>query len=201
MDPKRKLWNQQQQALRKAVQADDHSRAIKLALVQHAPLHSALAAQSGVWSLEDDLWQGLSEASARRVPRNEDHSIAWVIWHIARIEDVAMNLLVAGRPQLLAQEGWFEKLNVLVRTTGNEMDRDGTAGLSTAIDLDSLRAYRTAVGFRTNEIIAQLRPGSLCEKVDPARIRRVKDEGAVVEAAAYITDYWSKRTIGTSSCT
>ena len=62
MDPNRKLWNQQQQALQRALsRQDDHQKAIELFLNQHAMLHSAKLARSKLWSFEDEVWQGLDE--------------------------------------------------------------------------------------------------------------------------------------------
>jgi hypothetical protein len=58
-----------------------------------------------------------------------------------------------------------------------------------------LRAYRIAVGRRTEKIVRQLTPDELKQKVDPVRLQQVKDEGAVVAAASVITDYWGGRTI------
>jgi len=59
-------------------------------------VHSAMMAQSGLCSFEDEIWQDTTEEVIRRIPRNCDHSVARIMWHIACIEDVAMNLLVAG---------------------------------------------------------------------------------------------------------
>jgi hypothetical protein len=50
-----------------------------------------------------------------------------------------------------------------------------------------------AVGRRTREIVKQLQPAELKQKVEPSRLQQVLDEGAVVEAARGIVDYWSKR--------
>jgi hypothetical protein len=63
-------------------------------------LHSAQMAQAGLWSFEDEVLQGLADPDLRRIPPDEEHSITWVLWPLARIEDVTMNLLVASRPQL-----------------------------------------------------------------------------------------------------
>jgi hypothetical protein len=75
------------------------------------------------------------------------------------------------------------------------MDAQGMADLSAVIDVEALRAYRVAVGRRTREIVTPLRAEELRQKVDPSRVQRVWDEGAVVEAASGIVDYWSKRNV------
>ena len=66
----------------------------------------------------------------RRIPPNGEHSIAWNIWHLARIEDVAMNLLVAGSPQVLQTGAWLVQMKITLRHTGNEMDLAGVEQLS-----------------------------------------------------------------------
>jgi hypothetical protein len=101
----------------------------------------------------------LSEAAARRVLPGGDHSIAWLTWHSARIEDVTMGVLLAGGPQLMERDGWFEKLKVNARDTDN---------LISAAALADLKL-----------------------KVDPARLRWLLDEGALVSAAQDAINYWA----------
>ena len=118
-DPNRNLWNQQYQTLREALaNPADHEKAIGLFLTQHAMVHSARMSESGLFSFEDEVWQGMTESAIRRIPKNGDHSVVWIFWHMTRIEDITMNLLVAGSPQILHQ-GWYERMKVNARDTGN----------------------------------------------------------------------------------
>lgn len=189
-----KLLNKQQTELRHVMMSfDQHDKAIRLFLRQHAMLHSVKMAQSEPWSFEDEILNDMTEEQIRRIPRNCEHSVAWCIWHIARIEDVAMNLLVAGSSQILHRSNWLERMKMTVCDTGNEMDEEDMAKLGATIDIEALRAYRVAVGRRTREIVQQLEPEELKQKVDPMRVQQVMDEGAVVEAARGIADYWSRR--------
>ena len=105
-----------------------------------------------------------------------------------------MNLLVAGRPQLFEAEGWLSRLGVVDKDTGNAMSEQRIADISTRVDLTALRAYRTAVGRRTREIVQGLRPEDLKKKTDPARLQRVLAEGAVEPAAMGLIEYWGGRT-------
>jgi hypothetical protein len=192
----RRLLNRQQTELRRIMTGfDQHDRAIRLFLRQHAMLHSAQMAQTEPWSFEDAILNDMTEEQIRRIPQNCEHSVAWCIWHIARIEDVAMNLLVAGRPQILHRDNWLERMKMTVGDTGNAMDKQGMAALNATIDVDALRAYRLAVGHGTREIVQQLQPEALRQKVEPSRLQQVLDEGAVVKAASDIVDYWSRRNI------
>ena len=153
-------------------------------------VHSAAMSLMGLWSFEDEVWQGLTEIEIREIPSGGEHSIAWMFWHMTRIEDVTMNLLLAGSPQLGDQDGWFIQLTTPFRDTGNAMDRVDIAALSTTIDIDALRAYRIAVGRRTREIVKQSQHIELKRKVDPNHLKRVLDEGAIVEGARGLLDYW-----------
>jgi hypothetical protein len=191
MDPHRKHWNEQQQSLRQALsRPEEHARAIELFLSQHAMLHAAEVSGAEEYSFDDELWDGLSGSDARRIPHKEEHSIAWCIWHLARIEDVTMNLFLAGSEQLFEQDGWAARLKVDLRDTGNAMTLAEVTALSLAVDVDALRRYRRAVGQRTREVVCQLTPGSLRQKVEPARLQRALDEGAVSYASSGLLEYW-----------
>jgi hypothetical protein len=187
--------NQQQIELRRLLEsADPFEPAMRLFLQQHALLHSRKMAATEPWSYEDAVLDGLNHDQIRQAPAGAEHSIAWMIWHIARCEDIAMNLLVAGSPQVLLQEAWLERLKIGFRDTGNAMDSEQLEQFNTAIDIPALRSYRVAVGRRTREIVQQLTAADLRKKAPAQRIQRIWDEGAVVEAASQIVDYWSRQT-------
>ena len=192
----RKRWNEQQTELRHLLLGNEHhDQAIRIFLSQHAMLHSAAMAGSQPWSYEDEIFNDLSEGQTRVVPPGCVHSIAWNLWHIARIEDVTMNLLVAGSPQIFTQGNWLERLKILARDTGNASDESSVQALNKAIDVSALRSYRLSVGRRTRQVVQQLQPDQLHRVVEPTRLQRIADEGAVLPAASELLDYWGKRTI------
>jgi hypothetical protein len=200
MESYRKLCLKRQTELRRVLSSGQHEEAIEMFLSQHAMLHSASVAANELaktepWSFEDEVLSDMTEEQIRRIPRNCEHSVAWIIWHIARCEDITMNLLVAGSPQVLSQGDWLDRIKTPICHTGNAMDETGMVHFSDSVDIEALRAYRVAVGRRTREIVQQLGPEDLKRKVDPTRLQRVWDEGAVVEAARGIVDYWGKRDV------
>ncbi|HVM71899.1 MAG TPA: DinB family protein [Anaerolineales bacterium] len=196
MDPHRKFWNQQQQLLRQSLaRLDDLPKTIELFMCQHAMLHSADISRMGLWSFEDEVLEGLSEQQIRLVPAGAEHSIAWVVWHMTRIEDTTMNLLAAGSPQILTQEGWLERMGIPEQDTGNAMDPAGITDLSAAIHLPALQAYRRSVGRRTRTIVRQLQVPELKRKVDPARLEQMRKDGVVRAEAAGLLEYWGGLTI------
>ena len=195
MDANRKLWNDGQQLLRRALALGEQPKIIDQFLIQHAMVHSKKTSRADVWSFEDELWQGLTESAFRAIPPKGEHSIAWILFHIARIEDITMNLLVAGTPQLYVKDKWAKKLKSTIDHSANKMDDEGVAQLSARLDMDALRDYRLAVGRRTREIVKRIKPEQWNQKVDPTRLQKVLDQGAVTPEAMEIVNYWGNRTI------
>ena len=192
MDPNRKQWNLGQQILRKALaRPETHSLAVEQFLIQHAMCHAARMSRSGLVSFEDEIWIGLDDTSARWISMEFGHSIVWCFWHLARIEDVTMNMLLAGTSQLFLRDGWYERLGIPFRHTGNGMDANEVATLSTRIDIAALHAYRLAVGKQTRKIVRRCSPADLLRKIEPARLEKVMAEGAVIEAGRGVIEYWS----------
>jgi hypothetical protein len=196
LEANRKICQKQQTELRHMLLSDDqYQDAFQLFFKQHAMLHSASMAQTELFSLEDEVFEDLSADIARRIPGNSENSIIWNIWHIARIEDVAMNMLVAGSTQVFTRGEWQNKMEIDAQDTGNAMPAEQIINLSQNINIPALRAYRVAVGRRTREIVSQLQPGSLKDKVDPARLSRIQQAGAVIPAANGLLEYWSRRNL------
>ncbi len=193
---RRKQWNQEQKRLRPLLnQAAQFETAIQLFLSQHAQLHMEDMALPRQKTYANLILDDIDETGLRRIPHNCEHSIIWLIWHMARIEDVTMNLLIAGTPQLLRAENWLDKMNVAYQDTGNAMRASEIADLSATVDISALFAYRTAVGRRTRHIVQALPAESLRQKVDPTRLQQIMAEGAVSPASQGLLDYWGKRTI------
>ena len=66
-----------------------------------------------VITFEDELWEDMDEFSFRTMPSPKDEmTIAWCLWHSARIEDITMNILVTGGKQIINTDNYIEKMNV-----------------------------------------------------------------------------------------
>jgi hypothetical protein len=193
MDSHRKLWNANHQKLNRALVKGEREAAIGLFLDLHAMVHSAKVSKSKLWSFEDELLEDTPEAEIRQVPAGGEHSIAWILFHLARIEDITMNMLVAGTPQLFSRDDWGRKMNVSILHSANKLDDLAIAELSAQIDIPCLRQYRAAVARRTRQVVQKLQAEDFKQKVDPERIARVLQDGAVTPEAMEIVDYWSKK--------
>jgi len=195
MDSNRKLWNKGQQTLRRELTTGNYKNAIDQFLFQHAMVHGRKMSRMDVWSFEDELLDGLTEEMIRTIPPKGEHSIAWILFHIARIEDITMNMLVAGTPQQYMHNNWANKLKSPIDHSANKMDDVSVAILSSKLDISALREYRLSVGKRTRGIVRKIQPEEFKQKVDPGRLGKILKEGAVIEAAMEIVNYWGNRTI------
>lgn len=192
MNPNHEQYNDRQKELRAIIRLpEEFQNAISLFLNQHAMVHTNEMSGTGLWSFEDEIWQGLSDKAFRTINENGIHSIAWAIWHITRIEDVTMNGLVAGREQVFSSDDWQKRMNTQIIHTGNAMNVEAVSEFSTTIDSGELKAYRMAVGRRTREIVGRLTPEDLTRKVDPLRLERIVPEGWVLPEAGEVINYWS----------
>jgi hypothetical protein len=197
VEPNRQYWSDQQQHFRRLLlHSDRHTEAIHAFLEQHAMLHTASLVSGSRWSFQDEISADLTDQQLRQIPSDRLHSIAWLLWHIARTEDVTINLLLANTNQLLYVDRWFEHLTVPTRDIGTEMSAPDITALSAQIDISALRAYRRAVGQRTREIVQQMTARELRQIVEVERIERVKAEGALVPAAYGVAEYWERHTKG-----
>ena len=196
MDTVRRKWNARQKELRSLISnPENYPQGIDLFLQQHAEVHSDMMSSIGSVSFEDQVLKDMNSSQIRKIPDRMEHSIVWILWHLARIEDVTMNMLVAGTKQVFDSGKWPGKLKVSLIHTGNAMSKREIIELSNGIDIDQLRKYRVAVGRQTEKIVKQLDSAEIDQKVSSDRLDLVLREGAVVEDAKGLIDYWSKRTI------
>lgn len=194
VDENRKYWNQQFKILQdKWPKPDDFDGCIRICLNLHAMVHTQEVNHFGTVSFEDELWTKLSEEEFRRI--HKDEAIAWKLWHSARIEDITMNVLIAGESQLFNTDRWQKRLKIDFIDTGNAMNEAELEALCKTIDKQALWEYRLAVGTNTQRIIKSLEPQDLKGKVDPAGLQKLFNEGAVAAGAKWLVDYWGKKTV------
>lgn len=89
--------------------------------LQHGRVHSSKV--SSVPSIADQVFSGLTDQQMRARPAKGLNSLVWLLWHMARVEDVGVNLIVTAGQQVL-DEGWSSRLGVLRTDVGNGMTED-----------------------------------------------------------------------------
>lgn len=198
MDEKRTLWNSRQKLLREMLsKTSKFDEAIELCLEQHAMVHTSEMSGIKDITFEDELWEGLDEATFRMMTNKKERTIAYGLWHCTRIEDIAMNILVADEEQVINKDSWLQRVNSKIQDTGNAMNGEEILKFSQSINLDELRNYRIAVGRKTRDIIQSLKSEDLKRKVKSEGLQRILDEGAVldVEGANWLIGFWGKKNV------
>lgn len=193
-----KPWNKDIKQLREIILKQDKIEESKtLALSLHSMVHSSEMSGLLIKTFEDELWEDLDEYTFRTSTNEKGRTIAYGLWHSARIEDITMNLLVFGDEQVFNLGNWKEKINSNIVDTGNAMTDDGILQFSKNINMLELQNYRIAVGRKSREVIKNLTSGDMKRKFEKYRLQRVIDEGAVldVDASNWLIDFWGRKSV------
>jgi len=149
---------------------------------------------SGEMSLSDLVLGKLTNEQFRVCPERLN-SIAWLLWHISRTDDVWQTYFLGGGTQLLDQ-GWDERLGVRWRDIGTGMPRGEMEELSATIDIDALKEYHAAIASRCGELVAALPSDAWDAPGSESELERAGDEGVFGRNAAWVPDFWRNRTVG-----
>lgn len=147
-----------------------------LFLDQHAAMHSA-AVGGNTMSVAERTFAGLTDEQMRVRPREDLNSLAWLMWHIARAEDILVNTVLAGRSQV-CDDTWTKRLGISRRDFGIGMTSPEVTEFTRQIDVGALREYRDAVGLRTREVIGGFKPQDWEGSVTTEAVERAAREGA-----------------------
>lgn len=156
-------------------------------LEQHAAVHAREV--SGHAHPAQRVFDGLTDDQMRLRPGPGLNSLVWLLWHMARTEDAAVNPVVARREQVL-DDAWRRGMNAPWRDIGTGMTGDEVAELSTRADVAAVRAYRSAVALRTREVVAALAPDAWEETIGAEDIERAAAAGAFRDWAKGRTYPW-----------
>lgn len=163
-------------------------------LAQHATGHVAAMSGAAGPLLADRVLAGLGEAQLRARPAPCLNSIAWLLWHLARSEDVLVNVLFTEGPQVLDAGGWQARLDLTERDMGTGMTSAQVDAISARVALPALHDYQIAVGRRTRAFLARLGPEDWVGEVEP---QRLLDAGAFAnpeDGAQRVATHWRGRT-------
>ena len=146
-----------------------------LFLDQHAAMHS-VAVGGNKLSTAERIFTGLTDEQMRVRPREDLNSLAWLMWHIARAEDVIVNMVLAGRSSVF-DDAWMKRLGVNRKDFGIGMNSTEVTDLTRQIDLGALREYRDAVGHRTREVVGAFSQADWDGTVVEENVRRAAADG------------------------
>jgi Protein of unknown function (DUF664) len=113
----------------------------------------------------DELTAGLTEEQANYRPSADANSIAWLIWHSARVHDIQL-APIAGIEQVWTHDGWVDRfgLDLPRNDSGYGHGPDEVAKVHAPVEL--LAGYYHALHKVTLEFVARVTAEDLARIVD-----------------------------------
>lgn len=154
----------------------------------HRKFKSSWGGKSGAL---DRLLDGLSHEQLRSRPLPGLNSIAWLIWHIARCEDIGTSAMVAGETEVLDTGHWAKRLGISRRDLATGMSDEEVSDFTAAVDIDALLEYSDAVGQRTEQLVRAISPGAWSQVPDQVHLKRLSDQGTFGPGAQNLITTWT----------
>ena len=119
-------------------------------------------------------------------------TLAYSMWHIFRIEDIALNTLIKNDEQILFSENRKEKIRSPIITTGNELAGEATVSFSKQLSVKPLYEYCMHVKDSGDAFIKSLEYRDLKRTFTEEDRKRLIESHCVSEeeAAFFLIDYW-----------
>ena len=111
---------------------------------------------------------GLTQEEAVWSPATEANSIAFILWHMTRVEDFFVIRVIQREVELYEAEGWRKKLGTPAKDTGFEYTFEQLRAWPVP-KLAIIRGYADSVRKRTLALLNSIAPERLSELARPDR--------------------------------
>lgn len=108
---------------------------------------------------------GLTPVELYYQPAPSSNHIAWLAWHIARVEDTWVNRYLAGKEQIWVAGHWHERLGLSADNGGARNTAEDVAAFP-RIEMSEIKAYHDAVREAAMPVIDGLSAGDLAASYD-----------------------------------
>lgn len=124
-------------------------------------------------------------------------TIAYSIWHMARIEDITAHTLICGDEQVLFRDDYLKASCSPIITTGNELVRDEITAFSQSLNITGLLRYAADVKESTDKLLSRLSYEDSKRRFTSNDKERVIASKSVSEDenAVWLIDYWCGKDI------
>ena len=82
--------------------------------------------------------------------------VAWMIWHVLRVEDMFLSNVVFRQEQAFHKGNWQDRLNIPTAQVGTGMTKEQADQLSSQIDLEGLKEYNLEIKEYTLNLLELL---------------------------------------------
>ena len=108
--------------------------------------------------------EGLTPEQLHFVPEGESHSIAWVMWHGARVEDLIVQQFIRGQQQEWESGAWAERTGLPVKGFGTGQSTEDAKAIHID-DLSAFAQYASTVAGHTDALLDSLSDDELDREV------------------------------------
>lgn len=116
--------------------------------------------------------------------------VAWMIWHVLRVEDMFLSNVVFRKEQAFHKDGWQERLGIRTAHVGTGMSTKEADELAGEIDLNALKEYNLAIREHSMNLI-RLLPEWPSNELDDAQ----EIEKRLLASDAFPTEVAKERSI------
>ncbi len=111
-----------------------------------------------------DARSGQTPEQMHFAPEGESHSVAWILFHTTRIEDMLINTICQSKPLIFAEGDWAERTGLPAEGfgTGQTTEQAGQVGIK---DLDAFTEYAEAVYAATDAFLDGISDEDLSREV------------------------------------
>lgn len=120
-----------------------------------------------------ELLNDWTEEQLRTIPHESMNSLLWVIWHVARVEDVGVTRFVMQEEQVLKSGNWNDKLGVTDIHFGFGSGHDVMVAMNQKFDVNGVWDYFKAVREYTYDAITRVTPEQLDEVLSRDEVNKV----------------------------
>ena len=124
----------------------------------------------------------------------KNENIIWNLWHIMRIEDLIVNILICEKESIL-NEKLKNELNILITDTGNSLTKEEIKKFAKNINIKKLKYYSDKISKNTINLIKRLKAEDIKRKINKINLEKIINGCGVTKDNLWLIDYWGKKDI------
>ncbi|WP_288679696.1 hypothetical protein [uncultured Brachyspira sp.] len=124
----------------------------------------------------------------------KNENIIWNLWHIMRIEDLIVNILICEKESIL-NEKLKNELNISITDTGNSLTKEEIKKFAKNINIKKLKYYSDKISENTINLIKRLKAEDIKRKINKINLEKIINGCGVTKDNLWLIDYWGKKDI------
>jgi hypothetical protein len=137
----------------------------------------------------------LSAEQMKERPGGVGNSVAWLVWHVARSEDMIVNAIIREQPQILLEDAWQEKLGIDATHIGTGLGDDEVGNFTDKLDPIAADDYWRTVAESTYEWLRTLEASDLDRIPDFDKVLKAIPSVLASGDSQGAIDFWNGRSV------